>query len=92
MTLERFFEEFDGWEKSKSTVNRRIERIAEYVDDDVHIYPHALRATAASALSKRDVSAYSLMSIMGWSDIATARIYISSNEDRAADEIRSKNR
>jgi len=92
MCIERFFEQYDAWEKSKSTLNRRIERLSEVVDEDIRVYPHALRATAASAQAKRGVSAYSLMSIMGWSDISTARTYILSNEDRAATEIRSVNR
>ena len=56
------------------------------------VYPHALRATAASAHASRGVSAYSLMSTMGWSDIGTARAYIRSNEEQANREIRSAHR
>lgn len=92
LCLEEFFDEFQGWEKSKSTVNRRIDRIAEVADIDTRVYPHCLRATAASHFSKRDVSAYSLMSILGWNDISTARSYIRSNSDQANREIRSKHR
>lgn len=92
MTIEDFFDEFDSWEKSKSTLNRRIDRIAEVCEEDIEIYPHALRATAASTHASREVSAYSLMSIMGWSDIGTARSYINSNNEKAAREIRSKHR
>jgi len=90
MTLERFFEEYDGWSKSKSTLNRRINRLAEHAGIDV--YPHALRATAASAHASRGVSAFALMSTMGWSDISTARMYINSNAEQANREIRSKHR
>lgn len=92
MTIEDFFDEYDSWEKSKSTLNRRINRIAELCEEDIEIYPHALRATAASTHAAREVSAYSLMSIMGWSDIGTARSYINSNSTQAAREIRSKHR
>lgn len=90
MTLERFFEEFEAWPKSKSTLNRRINRLSEIAGIDV--YPHALRATAASGHASRGVSAFSLMSIMGWSDLSVARSYIRSNAEQAAREIRSAHR
>lgn len=92
MCIEEFFDAYSGWEKSKSTLNRRIDRVAEIADADIEVYPHALRATAASTHASREVSAYALMSIMGWSDIATARSYILSNDEQAAKEIRSKHR
>jgi len=92
MVIEEFFEEFDSWSKSKSTVNRRIERLAETAEIDIDVYPHALRATAASTHASRGVSAFSLMSTMGWSDIGTARAYINGNDAQAAREIRSKHR
>lgn len=92
MLIEEFFEEFEAWTKSKSTVNRRIERLAERAEIEIDVYPHALRATAASTHASRGVSAYSLMSTMGWSDISTARAYINGNDEQAAREIRSKHR
>jgi len=92
LCLEEFFDRYDSWEKSKSTVNRRIDAIADAADLDGRVYPHCLRATAASFLSKKDVSEYGLMSMLGWSDISTARMYIRANSDQANHEIRSKNR
>lgn len=92
MCVEDFFDEYSSWQKSKSTLNRRINRIAELCEKEIEIYPHALRATAASTHASREVSAYSLMSIMGWNDIGTARSYINSNSTQAAREIRSKHR
>lgn len=92
MTIEQFFRKYDSWSKSKSTLNRRIKTLSEAVDEDINIYPHALRATAASTHASRGVSAFSLMTIMGWSDIATARMYIQSNAEQAAREVRSKHR
>lgn len=92
MTLEEFFDEYGGWEKSKSTVNRRINALAETAGLDASVYPHCLRATAASVHAARGVSAYSLMSIMGWADVGTARVYIRTNSDQANREIRSKHR
>ena len=85
MCLERFFEKHSQWPKSKATLNRRIDEVAE-------VYPHCLRATAAGVHASRDVSVYALMSIFGWSDPSTARTYIRANSDRANREVRSKHR
>jgi len=92
LTLERFFDRFDGWERSAATVNRRINRLQELTEFDKRLYPHALRATAASYHASRDISVHSLMSIMGWADPGTARAYVSANDEQAAREIRSKHR
>ena len=92
LCLEEFFDRYDSWEKSKSTVNRRIKRIAEVADIDARVYPHSLRATAASLAASRDISAYSMMSMFGWVSIDTARAYIRSNSKQANREIRSKSR
>jgi integrase len=92
MTLESFFDKYDMWDKSKSTINRRINRLKEKADISKRVFPHSLRATAASFHSARNISAHSLMSIMGWSDIGTARSYVNSNDEKAQKEIRSKYR
>lgn len=92
LTLEAFFDRFDAWENSAATVNRRINRVAERSNVETRVYPHALRATAASYHASRDISIHSLMSIMGWADPGTARAYVTANEDQAAREIRSKHR
>jgi len=92
LALEEFFDRFDGWERSAATVNRRINRVAELSPVESRVYPHALRATAASYHASRDISIHSLMSTMGWADPGTARAYVTSNADQAAREIRSKHR
>lgn len=92
LALERFISEFDGWEHSAATVNRRVNRIQEQSPVDARVYPHALRATAASYHASRDISIHSLMSIMGWADPSTARAYVAANDEQAAREIRSKHR
>jgi len=92
LALESFFEDADGWERSAATVNRRINRVADRSPVDSRVYPHALRATAASYHASRDISIHALMSIMGWADPGTARAYVTSNANQAAREIRSKHR
>jgi len=90
IALERFFDRFDRWPCSVQAVNRRVDKAAALAGLDV--YPHALRATAASYHASRDISVHSLMSIMGWADPSTARAYVTANADQAAKEIRSKRR
>lgn len=92
LAIEAFDERYDTFPKSRCTVNRRIDQAAEAAGLEVDVYPHALRATAASFHASRGVSPYSLMAIMGWSDIDTARSYIQASESTAAKEIRSKHR
>jgi len=92
MTLEEFAEEHDRFPKSRATVNRRINKAAEKAGLEGRIYPHALRATSANRMVVTGVSAHSLMAIMGWSDFSTARVYISRNQQAAANELRSKTR
>jgi len=90
LVIERFFERFDEFERSFATIHRRIDRLAELAEIDSNVYPHALRATSASFHASRDISVHALMSIMGWSDPGTARVYIRSNDEKAAREIRGK--
>lgn len=92
MCIEEFADQYDIFPKSKPTINRRINRVAEAAEIQDRVYPHSLRATSASMHASRGVSPYSLMSIMGWVDITTARSYIQSSDETAAKEIRSKHR
>jgi len=92
LIVEQFFEQFGAFEKSFATVHRRIDRLADRADIESNVYPHALRATSASFHASRDISVHALMSIMGWADPGTARVYIQSNDETAAREIRSKHR
>jgi integrase len=92
LALRELAEVSDGWERSAATVNRRINRVAERSDVDGRVYPHALRATAASYHASRDISIHSLMSMLGWSDPSTARTYVTGSADSAAREVRSKHR
>ena len=92
MCIEEFADRYDGFPRSRATVNRRINRAADAAGIEERVYPHALRATSASFHASRDVSPYSLMSIMGWNDIQTARSYIRASDETAAKEIRSKHR
>lgn len=90
IAVERFAERFKVFPKARIAVNRRVKEAAAEAGIEDRIYPHALRATAANTLALHGVSAYSLMGIMGWADIETARAYIQASDENAAKEIRSK--
>lgn len=47
------------------------------------LYPHALRATAASLWAFKGMNATALKSIMGWSSIEIADVYVKSDETQA---------
>jgi integrase len=89
--IEKFDREYDKFPISKATINRRINRISEKCNIQ-RVYPHSLRATAATIHASRNISPYSLMSVMGWQSMDTARTYISSSDESAARELRHKYR
>jgi integrase len=88
IVFEDFFDKFDEWPHSQQAVNRRINRVAEQIDYDGRLYPHALRATAASYHVYNDISPISLQSVMGWANLSTAMVYIKNDAQATAKEIR----
>lgn len=84
IALERFFDLVDHVTLSKSAANRRLDMCVEHVPElaSANIYPHALRATAASYHASRGLDAISLQSLMGWSDLSTAHRYVRRSGDR----------
>lgn len=92
LCIERFFEQYSSFPISKASLNRRVTEASEESELDKRVYPHSLRATAATIHASRNVSPYALMSVMGWRDLDTARKYIAASDDSAAIEIRSKYR
>jgi len=90
LVVERFFDRHDGWPHSQQAVNRRVARAGREADsisaDD--IYPHCLRATAASDLAGKGLDVFSLKSMMGWAQLQTARCYVTSSGERTAQAIR----
>lgn len=72
-----FFAEYEQFEHSRSSINRRVNRVLEAAGYPTEkCWPHALRATAATWHAYRGVPATALQSLFGWSDLATARKYI----------------
>lgn len=88
--IERFFERFDAWPASRQSINRRVDKAARHADelDEEDVYPHCLRATAATRLAARGIDIFSLQSMLGWATLSTAHRYVSSSGERTAQALR----
>lgn len=56
--------------------------------DHTQIYPHALRATAASYYAARGLDVYALQGLMGWKMLKTAEVYIQKSGEHTARKLR----
>lgn len=90
IVVERYFEQYDEYVNGRQSINRRVTRLCETADevDADQVYPHALRATAASHFAAHGLDVFALKSLMGWSDLSTAKNYISTSGERTAQAIR----
>lgn len=76
-TLEMFFSTRDIYPHSRCSVNRRVTALAEAADlPPSTVYPHCLRATAATYHAYRGLPAPALQSLMGWANISVSNKYI----------------
>ncbi len=74
--IEKFFDEYEEYPKSRLSVNRRVEQAKRKTDLEKRIYPHCLRATGATFHAYKGLPAVALQNLMGWADIKTAQKYI----------------
>lgn len=91
LAVERFFDRFDRFDRSQTAINRRVTRAAEHANalDPDDVYPHALRATAATYQASRGLGPNALTSMMGWADLSTAQIYISRSDENTRRAVRA---
>lgn len=82
---DKFTETLLAWFKTRSivgmsrvTIFRIVRKVASRITPFKKAYPHSLRATYASMLAEKGLSAADLMFIMGWSKIETANNYVRS--------------
>lgn len=61
---------------TRMTVYRIVQRVASRTDLKKRIYPHALRATAATKLAYRIHNPVILCDIFGWKQLSMAEVYI----------------
>lgn len=74
--VERFADRYDGFPRSSSTVNRRVQEGVNQTNLKARIYPHCLRTTAANYYAYKGVAPVPLQALLGWSDLATAQKYV----------------
>jgi len=86
LVVERFFDEYDAFPTSRQSVNRRVNRAAEEADqlEPTDIYPHCLRATAATFHAARGLDVLPLQALFGWADLSTAQNYIQRSGENTA--------
>lgn len=86
--LREFFDRHEQYPHCRSSMNRRMDQLANAagMDEDT-IYPHALRATAATFHAFRGLPVAPLQALMGWADMATARKYIRLSGGATADAL-----
>ena len=84
IAMERYFERFDRFQASRGVVNRRVTRAAEAAEsvDAESLYPHALRATAASHYVARGIDLIALKAMFGWECLSTGQKYFQDSGER----------
>jgi len=91
LVIERFFDEYDRFERSYTAIGRRVKKAAQKADelnpDDV--YPHCLRASSATHLAGKGLGAHALCSMFGWVSLSTAEVYISRSSDNTKRALRA---
>ena len=77
LIIELYFDTIPYTTVSYSTINRRVKKIAELTDgvDPDRVYPHMLRATAATHLTWSDIRPPALDQQFGWQDEKTKERY-----------------
>jgi integrase len=72
-----FFEDYREYPHSRTSINRRVDRICDAAGlPRDYLYPHALRATAATWHAYQGLSLFPLMALMGWANEQTAKVYV----------------
>ncbi len=89
LCLDRFAEQYEAFPRSRATINRRVDAAAEAAGLSGNVYPHCLRATAASFHAYRGVTPVPLQALMGWRDLSTAQKYIRISGTATAKAIRN---
>lgn len=86
--IELFFWEYDRYNHSRQSVNRRVTAAAEAAGiDPKTIYPHAIRATAATYHSYNGLSTAALKSMFGWKKLDVAEKYIRKSGEATAEAL-----
>lgn len=89
-TVEAFFDLYDSYPHSRVSINRRVDRVAQAAGvNTMHVYPHALRATAATHHAYRGLRTAPLQAMLGWERIETAQKYVRLSGGATAEALRN---
>lgn len=87
-TVEGFFFGRERYPKSRSSINRRVDRVAAKAGwNTSRVYPHSLRATAATWHAYQGLPAPALQSLLGWSKLSVAQKYLRLSGSATADAL-----
>lgn len=86
--IRRYMTAHEAIDISRQTIYRRIVKLSRSAGIERRIYPHALRATAATEAAYKINNPAVLCDIFGWSDLKTAQIYIKRAGGRAQEAVR----
>lgn len=89
LLVDEFFDRWDAWPVSASAITRRVKKATEKSGLDKRVYPHSLRATAASYHAARGLDVIPLQSLMGWSQVSTAHNYVRASGENTARALNS---
>lgn len=74
---------------SRVSINRRVDRVAEEMGYPTErVYPHSLRATAATWHAYSSLPPTALQALMGWSKLSVAQKYIRLSGEQTAQSLR----
>jgi site-specific recombinase XerD len=73
---------------SRQRIWQRVKELARKARIERSVYPHCMRATAATMLAYEKISAPSLQYVMGWSSLQAAEDYVKSDMKQAHKEVR----
>jgi len=85
--VEEYADLVETWDKDQSTINRRIDKLAERAGIERNLYPHALRAASAFYFARLGLGPFFLPGAMGWEDPRTAVAYIRASGWQLAQRI-----
>jgi integrase/recombinase XerD len=83
-----YFKENKSVKMSRVTIFRVVKSLGQRLRPFKKVYPHSLRATFASNMAEKGLSAADIQAIMGWAKLETANSYVRST--KALENFREK--
>ena len=82
-----YFTAHDRMDVHRTTVYRIVDRVAQRAKLHCRVYPHSLRATAATRTAYRIKNPQVLCDLFGWGQLAIAQYYVRRAGGLAEDEL-----